>query len=334
MQTLFGMTLALLLLAPAGAADDKEKAVRRKEAEKRLAKLPDLCKERRATHIVELLAEWGEFADASHQDELMALGKALAIEVKEEVGVNAAVTKIGYRGTSATTAVKRIGSDASAYFVDEFVCTQPLTGRTAEHVLSCHVLVASRTLTARPNRPTLQCVVLTNAAVATFPALSNCIIISSGSVDSDDFISGVVLVCRGDVKFRMGRWESSLVRAGGKVTDVRTDEGGVKNPDPDRVFANDSKLLGIKFYSATEDGLEATADKGVVMVKALDEKKPFAVAGVKKGDVIEKVNGEAVTTLQELDRLLVRASVASGTARLKVKRNGGTELIEVKLIDW
>ncbi len=333
MRPLLGLLLALLVLASASAADDKATAARRKEAEKRLAKLPEYCKERRASHVVELLAEWGEFADANHQDEVMAFGKALAADAKEEAGVKAVITKIGYRGTSATTAVKRIGSDASAYFVDEFVCTQPLTGRTAEHVLAGHVLVASRTLTARPNQPTMQCIVFTNAAVATFPELSRCVIVSSGSVDTDQYPNNVVIVCRGEAKFWMSERESSLVRAGGKVTNTMPGNG-VKNPDPDRVFANDTKLLGVKFYSAVEDGLEVTTDKGVVTVGTVDEAKPFAKAGVKKGDVIERVNGEAVTTLHELDRLLVRATVASGTARLKLKREGGTVLTEVKLADW
>jgi hypothetical protein len=333
MRSTLGLLLSLLVLAPAGVADDKDKADRKKEAEKRLAKLPEYCKERRATHLVELLAEWGEFADANQQDELMALGAALAADAKEEVGLNVR-PRIGYRGTSATTADRRIGSDASAYFVDEFVCTPPLAGRTAEHVLGKHVLVASRTLTARPNQPTRECVVFTNAAVATFPTLSKSIIVSSGSVDSDDYLSGVLIVCRGDATFRM--WEreaSALVRAGGKVTNAITIKEAAK-PDPDRVFANDTKLLGVKFYSVAEDGLTATAEKAGVTVSKLDDKKPFAAAGLKTGDVIETVNGEKVPTLHELDRLLVRATVASGTARLKLKRGNAAQVIEVKLADW
>lgn len=328
--------LLLVTLAPVAAADDKELAARKKEAEKRLAKLPDYCKERRVTHLVELLAEWGEFADANHQDEVMLLGRALAADAKEEVGIKV-VPRIGYRGTSATTAVKRIASDASADFVDEFVCTQmPNVRQSPEHVLGGHLLVASRVVTARPNEGTRQCMVFTNAAVAQFPHLSQCIIVSSGSVDTNRELSGVVLVCRGEAKFRWSEWEGSLVRAGGAVTnaDDRPGKGAVSKADPDNVFANDSKLLGVKFYSATEDGLEATADKGVVTVKAVDEKQPFAKAGVAKGDVIERVNGEPVPTLHELDRLLVRATVASGTARLKVKRDGKAQVLEVKLADW
>lgn len=41
-----------------------------------------------------------------------------------------------------------------------------------------------------------------------------------------------------------------------------------------------------------EDGMEATAVKRVVTVLKVDEVKAFGKAGVKKGDVIETVNGE------------------------------------------
>jgi hypothetical protein len=332
MRSTLGLLLSLLVLAPAGAADDKEKAARKKEAERRLAKLPDYCKERRATHVVELLAEWGEFADANQQDELMAFGRELVADAKEEAGIKT-VTRVGYRGTSATAAVKRVYSDASAYFVEEFVCTQPLVGRSAEHALGRHLLVASHTLTARPNQAVQECVVFTNAAMATFPGLSSCVVVSSGGVDSDDYLSNVVLVCRGEAMFRMRETESSLVRAGGKVTNAITLKEAAK-PDRDRVFANDTKLLGVKFYSAAEDGLTATAEKAGVTVSKLDEKKPFAVAGLKTGDVIETINGGKVPTLHELDRLLVRATVASGTARLKLTRGNAAQVIEVKLADW
>jgi hypothetical protein len=178
--------------------------------------------------------------------------------------------------------------------------------------------------------------VFTNAAVATLPPLSQCIVVSSGSVDSDGYLYGSVVVCRGEAKFRWKEGEGSLVRAGGAVVNMDAWRGkeAVSKADPEKVFANDTKLLGVKFYSATEDGLKATADKGVVTVKAVDEKKPFAKAGVARGDVIERVNGEPVPTLHELDRLLVRATVASGTARLKVKRDGKAQVIEVKLADW
>jgi S1-C subfamily serine protease len=108
----------------------------------------------------------------------------------------------------------------------------------------------------------------------------------------------------------------------------------VPKHDVKRVFPNDTKLLGVKFYSAAEDGLEATAEKGVVTVSKLDEKKPFAKAGVQNGDVIESINGEKVPSLHELDRLVCRATVASGVAKLKVKRDKGTEVIEVRLADW
>ncbi len=71
----------------------------------------------------------------------------------------------------------------------------------------------------------------------------------------------------------------------------------------------------------------------MVTVKAVDAKKPFAAAGVKAGDVIESVNGKPVDSLVELNRLLCRATVASGTAKLKLTRDGKSQEIAVKLAE-
>lgn len=64
------LLVTLLLLAPLAPAADKEqdREARKKEAAKRFEKLGDYCKERRVTHLVELLAAWGEFADVDEHD--------------------------------------------------------------------------------------------------------------------------------------------------------------------------------------------------------------------------------------------------------------------------
>jgi hypothetical protein len=242
--------------------------------------------------------------------------------------------QVGYRGVSATTKVRRLGSDASAYFVDEFVCVQPAPQRDFETIPGKHMIVASRTLNARPNHRALECIVLTNAATAEFQELDRCIVIASGNLMVEDAVGASVVVCRGNVSFHLKEKESSLMWIGGKVSNTSTRVVRLKEPDPDWVLQNDTKLLGVKFYSSAEDGLEATAEKGVVTVAKVDEKKAFGKAGVKTGDVIETINGEKVPSLHELDRLVCRATVASGVATVKVKRGDGTDVIEVKLADW
>ena len=337
------VTLALLslfaLALPAPAADKgKGKEVdpaRKKAAEKRFAKLKDYLTERRVTHVVELLAEWGEFADATQQDDV--LGWVADLREKEE-GLAAALGrtafKIGYRGVKATAEVgeKEV---PSAYFVEEFCSGKPPKKRLTSDPLARQLVVASKTLVPWTNTSAEKCVILTNAAVAEFHGLDDCLVISSGSVSVTTGISMSAVVCRGNAEYTfhpnpyMGH-----VWAGGAVTDATPVAWDRKRPEDVGAVEKDDKLQGMKFYSAAEDGLEATAEKGVVTVSKVDEKKAFGQAGLQKGDVIETINGEKVPSLHELDRLACRATVASGVAKVKVKRGDKSEVIEVKLADW
>jgi PDZ domain len=330
----------------------KERAARQKEAEKRFAKLPDYCKERRVTHVVELLAEWGEFADLEQQDAVAKMARAIfddaAAEVKktEAVGGKMSFPDLRRTAVSADADTQAKVTTASAFFVDTFESTQPKKGRrkVREDRPWYHVIVSSRTLTAFPNDMAERCVILTNASMSTFRGLDCCVVLSSGSVVSDRMgtFDGSVVVCRGDVAFRYdepGQW-SSFVAAGGSIRSVEEADFLAKKQrppqhDPRWAFPNNAKLLGVKFYSAAEDGLWATVEKNEdVVVTKLDEKKPFAKAGLKVGDVIDAINGEPVPSLHELDRLLVRATVSTGVAKLKVSRGKAPQVIEVKLADW
>lgn len=347
------ITLAVLLtlvLIPVASGEDKKER-RKREAEKRFKKLDTYCDERRVTHIVELLAEWGEFADLEQQDAVTKMARAIfddasdAREKAEAVGGNLSFPKVRRTATSADADTQAKVTTASAYFVDTFESTQPKKGRIKvnEDRPWYHVIVSSRTLTAYPNDMAERCIILTNAATATFRGLDCCVVLSSGSLTSDRQrpVDGSVVVCRGDVAFRFDEPEgwSSFIAAGGTVRSVEEADFIAKKqrppqPDPKWAFPNDKKLLGVRFYSAVEDGLEASAEKGLVTVSKVDEKQPFGKAGVAKGDVIETVNGEKVPSLHELDRLLCRATVASGTAKLKLKRGDKAEEVEVKLADW
>jgi hypothetical protein len=340
-------TLALLpvlaLASPAFAADG-EKAkeadpARQKASEKRFARLKDYLKEKRVSHVVELLAEWGEFADANQQDDVL---KWVA-DLREHDDVapfgREPFKKIGYRGVKATA---EVGKDElpSAFFVDEFSRLPPPTKWRWNEVVGAQLIVASKTFVARSNNETVhRCVVLTNADVAEFQGIDGCLVISSGSVkvfrQMDRGVIESAVICRGDVEFVFDRPPDRVqVRAGGTITDVNPVVKRRLKPEEIGFVEKDDKLLGFKFYSCIEDGLTAKADKGVVTVSKVDAKKPFAKAGVKDGDVIEAINGEKVPSLHELDRLLCRATVASGVAKLTVKRGDKSEVIEVKLADW
>jgi PDZ domain len=350
MRVLLGL-LTVGWLLPAAVAADPAKEARRKEADKRFAKLNDYCKERRVPHVVELLAEWGEFADQTQQDAVAAMAKSIFEDAQAEVkasgdkGVDIMFPKVGSLGVSADADLIQKAAFASAYFVDEYRTERP-PGRGALpqdslNVAREQVVVAARTLSARPVGTTKDSVVLTNANSAVFLNVEKCVVLASGDMEVDLRIDRSVVVCRGNLtyNFETKRGGSSLVKAGGSITHVRAawfaSQGlPVAQPVGTCVVQKDTKLLGAKFYSATEDGLEATAEKEVVTVKAVDEKKPFSKAGVKKGDVVESINGQKVPSLHELDRLLCRATVASGVAKLKLKRGDTAEELEVKLADW
>lgn len=349
MSRLVAFALLLALALPASAADkEKEKdPARQKAAEKRFEKLKEYLKERRVSHVVEVLAEWGEFADANQQDDILRWVQDLREKEEGVAGALAYVTfeKVGYRGVKATAKVGE-GEFPSAYFVDEFSRDPPPKKWRWNEVVGGQLVVASKTLVARPNKETAHgCVILTNAAVAELHGLNGCLVIASGSVKVVRQMPGSMdksaVICRGDAEYAFltppvySPSSAGYVWAGGSITDI--------NPNPIKGKKSpllgtekDDKMLGMKFYSCTEDGLTATADAKAktVTVSKLDAKKPFAKAGVKEGDVIESINGERVPTLHELDRLLCRATVASGVAKLTLKRGDKSELIEVKLADW
>lgn len=342
MLRLVSLAMLLAIALPVIAADtEKEKQkdpARQKAAEKRFEKLKDYLKERRVSHVVELLAEWGEFAEANQQDDVLRWVVVDLLDTEDgfaKVLGAQPFKKMGYRGVKATAEVDE-GEYPSAFFVDEFARVPPPKIWRRNEVVNSQLIVASKALVVRPNNdPSSGCVVLTNAEVAEFHAPTNCVVISSGSVKVIRAMYGSVVVCRGYAEYKFNQPPDGVrVRAGGTITDVNPVVKGRQKPDGVGAVEKDDKLLGLKFYSCTEDGLTATAIKEVVTVSKLDAKKPFAKAGVKEGDVIESINGQKVPSLHELDRLLCRATVASGVAKLKLKRGDKTEEVEVKLADW
>jgi hypothetical protein len=338
MSRLVAFALLLALALPASAADKDKDTARQKAAEKRFEKLKEYLKERRVSHVVEVLAVWGEFADANQQDDILRWVQDLR---EKEEGVATALGRqrfeIGYRGVKASADLGKKEIPVSAYFVDDYLRALPPRTLPYNEGVFNQLVVSSKALVARPNMGARGCVLLTNAAVAEFHGLDNCLVISSGCVSVTRTIWSSAVVCRGDMECVLeARAHGGFVWAGGKITDVNPVAKGRKKAEEVGSVEKDDKLLGMKFYSCTEDGLTATADAKAktVTVSKLDAQKPFAKAGVKEGDVIESINGERVPTLHELDRLLCRATVASGVAKLTLKRGDKSELIEVKLADW
>ncbi len=347
MSHVFSSALALLVVASMVCVDGRSDPEKAREAEKRLAKLKEYCAERRTTHVVELLAEWGEFAGQDQHDVVMEMAAKMvkdACAECEALGESRGIPTmpiVKFRNVSNTSAVKNLYKAGSTFFVEEFCAVQMLgTFRTPEKNLEKQLIIASTRHLSRPNSALYNCIILTNDACAEVEDGSNCLIVSSGSIASYGRFKSCTVIARGDVEYRVVDKESSLIRAGGKFVDPISKETkgeiGQFPPDPRRAFPYDKQLLGVKFYSVNEDGLEATADaeRKTVTVTNVEAKKPFAKVGVLKGDEILSVNGDHVSTLHELDRLICRGTVASGVAKLKLKRDGKEDTVEVKLFDW
>lgn len=205
--------------------------------------------------------------------------------------------------------------------------------RRSENFASGQLIIASRAFRVRPNRDVEFCLVLTNAETSEVNGLEGTLFISSGNlmVETNRGFSESVVLCRGDITYGMGFPETSIIRAGGTLTD--TGVMGAGKRDPLR-FEKEKNLYGEKFYSCADDGLEVKFAGGRVEVVGVDDKKPFALAGLKKGDEVTRVNGERITSLQDFDRMVCRAVVSTGVATLKVRRGESVQTVEVKLAEW
>ncbi len=100
--------------------------------------------------------------------------------------------------------------------------------------------------------------------------------------------------------------------------------------NPERVTSK--PWLGIKGDTVTRD-ISENYGLGVrqgVLVRKVIEASPSAAAGLKPGDVIIKVNGDALVGVPDLDALL-QGSSAGDTLELAVKRDGKMRTIKVVL---
>lgn len=147
------------------------------------------------------------------------------------------------------------------------------------------------------------------------------ILVSCGDIHAPLSLSGSVILAKGDVYIPDApgvRLYSTTIRAGGKIhlpAKYKSDALDMKEnvADPTAPFT---------FFSLARVGLTVAAGEGGVRVAKIDQKSPFAAAGVAAGDVIVAVDDAKVGTPDDLKKR-VRAGVARGDAEVRV-RTGAT----------
>ncbi|HLL71849.1 MAG TPA: PDZ domain-containing protein [Pyrinomonadaceae bacterium] len=98
-------------------------------------------------------------------------------------------------------------------------------------------------------------------------------------------------------------------------------------------FAFGGNHLGVSVESVTRENMNNFNLRGEprgVAVREVAEGGPAAKAGLQKNDVILRFDGEQVSSVQKLQRL-INESAPEHTARLSVSRNGAEQELSVKL---
>ncbi|MBE9113663.1 trypsin-like peptidase domain-containing protein [Nodosilinea sp. LEGE 07298] len=101
----------------------------------------------------------------------------------------------------------------------------------------------------------------------------------------------------------------------------------------------DHAYLGIQLVTLTSEvkqtlnsdpnsGLSVSEDQGVLVARVMPD-SPAAKAGLRAGDVIQQIDGEAVTQADEVQSL-VESSAINSRLSLQIKRNGQSETLTVQ----
>jgi hypothetical protein len=149
---------------------------------------------------------------------------------------------------------------------------------------------------------------------------NQCLVVVNGDLDVGNGGAAVdsVIICSGSVTGCLYRAERSIVIALGTIT---LEEGSGQYKDC--TFLPGQKALGqpFQFFSSSDVGLELDEKENALTVRAIRPGSPSAAAGIKKGDVLLAIDGESIPTAQKLNRLLCRASVTTGEAVIKLRRD-------------
>jgi hypothetical protein len=147
----------------------------------------------------------------------------------------------------------------------------------------------------------------------------NSLIVARGSVRCANTLHDMVILAGGDVSFSEGiRMLDVTVRAAGTVSLPK--KKNLRNCDLKGGVPDALRLARVKFFEPSSLGVAVAASNDEVRVKVAAADKPFALAGLRIGDVILALDGSPVRTPEAFRRLLRKRLVQGGAALLKVRR--------------
>ncbi len=118
------------------------------------------------------------------------------------------------------------------------------------------------------------------------------------------------------------------IKTAQRIADQLIAKGKVEHPYLGIRMATLTPELKKQLNSDANNNINVQEDRGVLVFKIMPN-SPAAKAGLKSGDVILKINGQAVTTADQVQQAVENSSVG-GTLQLDVRRNGQSVTVSVQ----
>ncbi len=292
-------------------------------AEKRLARLPAYVKDRQLDRLVETMVACREFITIEHDAQVRAFVKDIYTAATK--GNNFPPTPwlpptVGEFADFKTFAWQnRLGLSNTPTIVAR---TAPSLKGLGTGIIASDTIVGSGQL--------FHCIALCNGNI-NIHSLSNSILITTGSVRLPAGADFAVLVCLGNADVESGS-DSVIVTAGRLIA---YGDLGWFDRKASIIRERDEEFFSTwKLYTAKEVGATLWSIFGVVGIGAVAPDSRFARVGIRSGDILSRIDGTPIRSIQDATRLLCRAAVTWGSADLTLIRGERRREVVVLLQEW
>ncbi len=165
--------------------------------------------------------------------------------------------------------------------------------------------------------------------------LGGCVVFAGGSVDvrKSSSTAGSVIVCDGDFTARNARGCLIIARGDVRCTQLAegcriiasgsVDVGDKAYEKSNQIKQNEAVPLGfVRWFDPEDLGVVVEGTEGGVRVTRAEEGKPFARAGLQKGDLVTALGGARAGAAETFRRLLRKATITGEEVPLAVRRDG------------